>query len=56
MNSDEKNTMKGMMQANYKDTRISKDAELNETMSIAPSGSDELTSHLRNAGNNGGSK
>lgn len=56
MNPDETNTMKSMMQADFKDTRISKDAELNETMSIAPTGHDELTNHLRNAGNNGGNE
>lgn len=45
--TNEKNTMHDMMRNDFGDERISKDKELNETMSVKPQTPDELTRKLK---------
>ena len=46
----EKNTTRGMMKSDYGDNKLDKSTELNESMSIAPSGSDEYTKKIHSLG------
>lgn len=55
MDNENKNTMRGMMKEDYDDIKLSKDRELNESMTITETSQDEYTRKIHNIGgsNNG---
>ena len=48
MDLEQDNTMRDTMQSSYGDEKLDKEKELNASMSIAPSGRDELENKLHN--------
>lgn len=48
----EENTMKDMMTSKYGNEQLDKSSELNETMSIMPTGQDEYESKIHSLGGN----